>query len=59
MASLGLVCLVILAEGEGANHGIFGGSFAEAFWTVVAFLVLLLVLGRFAWRPILAALKAR
>jgi len=41
------------------EQGIFSGSFADALWTVAAFLLLLAVLGRAAWRPTLNALKTR
>jgi F-type H+-transporting ATPase subunit b len=41
------------------EKGIFSGTFADALWTVVAFVVLLLVLRKFAWRPLLDTLKAR
>jgi F-type H+-transporting ATPase subunit b len=41
------------------EKGIFSGSFADAIWTVAAFVVLLVVLGKFAWRPLLNALKDR
>ena len=43
----------------GTERGIFSGSFADAVWTVAAFVVLLVVLGRIAWRPMLNGLKAR
>ncbi len=56
------MCADVLAS-EGApavsNEGIFGGSFAEAIWTVLAFVLLLFVLGKFAWKPMLKALKDR
>lgn len=49
------------SEGQTATseEGIFSGSFADALWTVVAFLVLLAVLGKLAWKPLLNSLKAR
>ncbi|MDD4004809.1 MAG: F0F1 ATP synthase subunit B [Elusimicrobiaceae bacterium] len=34
-------------------------DFGLMFWTVVNFVILLFVLGRFAWKPILSALEAR
>ena len=37
----------------------FSGSWGESVWTVIAFVVLVIVLGKFAWRPLLASLKAR
>jgi len=44
---------------EGGQEGIFGGSFGDAVWTVAAFMLLLIVLGKVAWKPLLAGLKAR
>jgi F-type H+-transporting ATPase subunit b len=49
-------------EGEAAaagGSGIFSGSLGDSLWTVVAFVALLLVLGKFAWKPLLNALIAR
>jgi len=45
------------AEGGGSNP--FAGDIGNALWTVVIFIVVVLVLGRFAWGPILNALKKR
>lgn len=42
-----------------AGKGIFGGTFADALWTVLAFFVLFLVLAKFAWKPVLKNLAAR
>jgi F-type H+-transporting ATPase subunit b len=47
------------AGAESGGGGLFSGSFADSLWTVVAFLVLLVVLGKFAWKPLLKALDAR
>lgn len=47
------------ASNSGAEGGIFSGSFADAVWTVVAFLVLLVVLGGAAWKPMLSTLRGR
>lgn len=41
------------------QEGIFNGTLADAIWTVVTFIVLLLVLSKVAWKPLLKALKAR
>lgn len=69
MTKIILLCTVVLvaapsaagaetsSESDGA--GIFSGTFADALWTVVAFVVLLAVLGKFAWKPLLASLNAR
>jgi F-type H+-transporting ATPase subunit b len=56
------VCSAVPASEGGpaaTEQGIFNGSFAEAVWTVLAFVVLLIVLGKFAWKPMLKALKDR
>lgn len=47
------------AEVDGSGPGIFSGTFADALWAVVAFVVLLLVLGKVAWKPLLNNLNAR
>jgi len=44
---------------SGTDRGIFSGTFADAVWTVVAFVVLLLVLGGTAWKPMLKVFKDR
>ncbi len=44
---------------SGTDRGIFSGTFADAVWTMAAFVVLLLVLGSTAWKPMLKALKNR
>jgi F-type H+-transporting ATPase subunit b len=41
------------------QEGIFNGTFADAIWTVVTFMVLLLVLSKVAWKPLLKNLKTR
>jgi len=46
-------------EAEGSGSGLFSGSLADSLWTVVAFGALALVLGKVAWKPLLAALNAR
>jgi F-type H+-transporting ATPase subunit b len=49
------------AQGQAEDEGLspFSGSFADAVWTVIAFVVLLVVLWKLAWKPMLAALNAR
>ena len=49
-------------EGEAAasgGSGLFSGSLGDSLWTVVAFVTLLLVLSKLAWKPLLSALVAR
>lgn len=45
-------------EGE-SSPSVFEGYFGESIWTLVWFFVLLLVLWKFAWKPILAGLNLR
>ena len=48
------------AEAEGhATGGPFEGNIGVALWTLVIFAVVIFVLGRFAWGPILGGLQAR
>lgn len=44
--------------GAGANNP-FAGDIGNALWTVVIFVLVLVVLGKFAWKPILTGLQAR
>ncbi len=46
-------------EAAAPEGGLFSGTFGDSLWTVVAFVVLLLVLSKFAWKPLLNALIAR
>lgn len=51
-------------EGEAGGHGegeinIFAGDFGNILWTVVIFLLVIVVLRGFAWSPILENLKKR
>ena len=47
------------AEAEASSGGLFSGTFGDSLWTVLAFVALLLVLSKFAWKPLLNALVAR
>jgi F-type H+-transporting ATPase subunit b len=47
------------AETGAGEPNLFSGTFADSLWTVVAFVVLLVALGRLAWRPLLHALTSR
>lgn len=46
----------LAAEGE---INLFAGDVGNAIWTLVIFIVLILVLGKFAWGPMLGALQQR
>lgn len=49
---------VLAAEGAGGSNP-FAGDVGNAIWTVVIFLLVVVVLGKFAWKPILGALQTR
>src|SRR5262245_12167782 len=49
----------VFALASGGGSDILGIKVDEFFWTVVTFLVLLVVLRKFAWGPLLAALAKR
>lgn len=46
------------AEGHG-EPSLFAGDIGNAIWTVVIFVLVVLVLGKYAWGPILSNLQAR
>jgi F-type H+-transporting ATPase subunit b len=41
------------------QQGIFSGTLADAIWAVTAFVVLLVILSRVAWKPLLRTLQSR
>jgi F-type H+-transporting ATPase subunit b len=43
----------------GVEHGLFKGAIEVSLWTILVFLLLLFVLHRFAWGPILEGLNKR
>jgi F-type H+-transporting ATPase subunit b len=43
----------------GGEGGLFAGDVGNAVWTVLIFVLVLVVLGKFAWTPILQGLQAR
>ncbi len=59
--AVGLCGAALGAEAGAAEEELspFSGSLADAVWTVVSFVALLLVLWRLAWKPVLAGLTAR
>lgn len=61
LVSLALAAPAFAAEAEhggGANNP-FAGDFGNALWTLVIFGLVVVVLGKFAWGPILDTLQAR
>ena len=61
LITLFLCSQAFASEGQApqSEQGIFSGSLGDAIWTVTAFVVLLAVLGKLAWKPLLNALKTR
>ncbi len=49
----------VLAAGSGGENNIFAGDFGNVLWTLVIFFLVLAVLGKFAWGPLLDSLRAR
>ncbi|MDY7091843.1 MAG: F0F1 ATP synthase subunit B [Acidobacteriota bacterium] len=43
----------------GSSPGLFSGNIGNAIWTLVIFVLLLWVLGKYAWGPILSGLQSR
>ena len=48
-----------LGAEQGQSPGLFTGDLGNIFWTLLTFLAVVFVLGKFAWRPILQALQSR
>lgn len=61
LISLAFAVPALAAEAEhgGGENNIFAGDVGNALWTVVIFLLVVAVLGKFAWGPILNTLQAR
>jgi F-type H+-transporting ATPase subunit b len=66
LLSTGMIVMVFQAvacaaetESAAEEPGLFSGGLWTSFWTLVVFLVLLFVLSKAAWKPLLAALKKR
>jgi F-type H+-transporting ATPase subunit b len=58
-AGVAVATEAVATEGAPAQEGIFSGTYADSLWTVIAFGTLVVVLGVFAWKPLLRALKTR
>jgi F-type H+-transporting ATPase subunit b len=62
LVSLAFAVPALAAEAEHAEGGgpnLFSGDLGNAIWTLVIFLLVVVVLGKFAWGPILNTLQAR
>jgi len=47
------------AEQSEGSGNLFSGTLGDSLWAVLAFVVLLVVLGKYAWKPLLDGLSAR
>jgi len=57
---LGVAVVPALAADEGGHSpSLFAGDLGNIIWTLLTFIAVLVVLGRFAWTPILTALQKR
>lgn len=54
-----VVVATAASAAEGGESNLFAGDIGNAVWTLVIFLVLLAVLGKFAWGPLLSTLQQR
>jgi F-type H+-transporting ATPase subunit b len=59
LAGLALAAPALAAEAEHEAPSLFAGDLGNSFWTALIFLIVLVVLGKFAWGPILTTLQAR
>jgi F-type H+-transporting ATPase subunit b len=58
LAGLALAVPALAAEAEEAPN-LLAGDLGNSFWTLVIFVIVLIVLGKFAWGPILSGLQTR
>ena len=61
IALLGLLLApsLALAAAGGGESNLFAGDIGTAVWTLVIFLLVIFVLGKFAWGPMLEGLQSR
>ncbi len=49
----------LAAEAEGGEPSLFAGDLGNSVWTILIFVLVLVILGKYAWGPILKTLQAR
>jgi F-type H+-transporting ATPase subunit b len=59
LAGLAMAVPALAAEAEHEAPSLFAGDLGNSFWTLLIFVVVLVVLGKFAWGPILNTLQTR
>ena len=50
---------LVVSEGEGGGGGLLSVNVGLAVWTTLTFILLVFLLAKFAWKPILSSLKQR
>lgn len=58
-AGAGGSTLASASKGGGLGEALITPQIGTFFWTVVTFVFMLVILGRYAWRPLLGAIEAR
>ena len=56
---LALATVASASEGGGGGNALIQPQIGTILWTTITFVILLILLGRFAWKPLLAAVDAR
>ena len=59
IAFVALAALPLYAAEEGTVLSPFAGNVGNAIWTLLIFVIVVVVLGKFAWGPVLSLLKQR
>ena len=59
LAALTVAAPALAAEAEHEAPSLFAGDLGNSFWTLLIFVIVLVVLGKYAWGPILNALQTR
>ena len=59
LAGLALALPALAAEAEHEAPSLLAGDLGNSFWTALIFVLVLVVLGKYAWGPILNTLQAR
>jgi F-type H+-transporting ATPase subunit b len=55
----GVAAVPVAASGGGGGSSLIEPNVGTIFWTVVTFVILAFLLGRYAWKPLLGALQER
>jgi len=59
LAALAIAVPALAAEGGEAPPSLLAGDLGNSFWTILIFVLVLVILGKYAWGPILKTLQAR